>query len=85
MDKRTKLVILVFVLGLIATGIHFFVEPLIPIAEAADEKAEAPKSSKHIMNNRDACLYLKYHGAEVRGASMNQVKDLCAGEGVILN
>ncbi len=68
---------LLFVLGLcvVAQVIYFF----IPVVHAQSKPHFQAK------NNHEACLDFKENGAELRGASTNQLKELCKKEGVILN
>lgn len=47
--------------------------------------AQAPSELSHAMSNREVCLYFKQHGAEIRGASLGQLIELCKKNNVIIN
>lgn len=47
--------------------------------------AQAPSELSHAMSNREVCLYFKQHGAEIRGASLEQLLALCKKNNVIIN
>lgn len=44
----------------------------------------APSHSWETMNNHEACLYFAQRGAGIKGASLGELKGLCAKEGITL-